>query len=99
MARLDLTPSLTSIHSEMLEYQLRATHAGMAHFANTGPLGATCGECVFWGYYRQIQNRASDNIKAVHRKGCKKFHQLTGEHGAVVPANAAACRYFERKNG
>jgi len=97
MARLGLSPSLTSIHSEQLEHQLRTTYEGQAHWANGGPFGATCGECAFWGYYQQIQNKAGDNVKAVHRRGCKKFHELTGEHGAVVPANAAACRYFERR--
>ena len=30
--------------------QVLETHVGMAHFANTGPLGATCGDC---GYYRR----------------------------------------------
>jgi hypothetical protein len=97
MARLDLTPSLTSMHSEVLDHQIRTTYAGQAHFANTGPFGATCGECAFWGYYKRVRNKAGDNVKAVHRRGCEKFYQLTGRHGEIVPANAAACRYFERK--
>jgi hypothetical protein len=95
MARLDLTPSLTSIHSETLEHQLHTTHVGMAHFANTGPFGRTCGECVFWSYCQQIRNNAGDLVRTVHRRGCKKFFELTGKHGDIVPANAAACRYFE----
>jgi hypothetical protein len=98
MARLDLTPSLTSIHSDLLEHQLRTTHKGMAHFANTGPFGATCSECEHWGYYKEIRDRDGVLLKATRRHGCEKFYELTGQHGDIVPANAAACRYFERKN-
>jgi hypothetical protein len=97
MARSDLAPLSASIRSEMLEYQLRTTHAGMAHFANTGPLGATCGECVFRGYHNQIRNNAGRLRQGVHRRGCEKFYQLTGKHGDIVPASAAACKYFERR--
>jgi hypothetical protein len=95
MARLDLTLSLTSIHSEQLEHQLRTTHRGMAHFANTGPFGRTCSECAYWGYYKEIRDRDGVLLKATHRHGCKKFLELTGQHGNIVPASAAACRYFE----
>jgi hypothetical protein len=97
MVRLDLTPSLTAGYSETLEHQIRTTHAGQAHWANTGPFGATCGECVFLGYYRQHHNANGDIVKATHRDGCKKFHELTGKHGSIVPTHAAACRYFQRK--
>ena len=35
MVRLGLTPSLTAGYSETLEHQIRTTHAGQAHWANT----------------------------------------------------------------
>ena len=88
---------LTHGCSDTLEQQIRTTHCGQAHFGNTGPFGATCGECVFLGYYQQHFTKSGDRTKATYRGGCQKFHQLTGTHGAVVPANAPACRYFERK--
>jgi hypothetical protein len=99
MVRLTTSSSsyLTPGHSTTLDQQIHSTHKGQAHFGNTGPFGATCGECVFLGYYQQHFNKAGDNIKSTYRGGCKKFHELTGTHGAVVPANALACRYFERK--
>jgi hypothetical protein len=97
MARFDLSPHLICGHSETLEHQLRSTHQGQAYFGNTGPFGATCGECEFLGYYQQHRNKAGDIIKTTYRGGCQKFHQLTGKHGAIVPASASACRYFERK--
>jgi hypothetical protein len=95
--RLNLSPYLTRGYSETLEHQIRTTHAGQAHFANTGPFGATCGECVFLGYFQQIRNEAGDTVRTVHRRGCKKFYELTNAHGPVVPSHAAACRYFQRK--
>jgi|SRR6516225_4840730 hypothetical protein len=97
MARLTLTPGLTPGYSNRLNQQIRATHQGQAHFANGGPSGAICGECVFWGYYQQHHNKAGNSTKTTFRKACAKYHALTGRHGAVVPANASACRYFKRK--
>ena len=96
MARLDLTPGMTCGHSELLERQIHSTHAGQAYFGNTGPFGATCGECVFLGYSRQHRNENGDTVKATHHGGCKKFYKLTGEHGPGVPKHASACKYFER---
>jgi hypothetical protein len=96
--RLTLTPYLTSAHSDVLEHQIQSSYPGMAHFANSGPFGATCGECAFLGYHVQHRNLAGDLVKAVHHGGCEKFHQLTGKHGPVVPKKAAACKYFEAKS-
>jgi hypothetical protein len=97
MTRLALSPHLICGHPETFEHQLRTTHKGQAYFGNTGPFGATCGECTFLGYFKQHHNKAGDTVKTTYRGGCQKFHQLTGEHGAIVPAKAPACRYFERK--
>jgi len=91
------TPNLTQGYSDVLEHQIRTTHAGQAFFANSGPFGATCGDCAYLGYHWQVRNENGDIAKTVRRGGCKKFYQLTGNHGPVVPAHAAACRYFERK--
>jgi len=91
------TLHLTKYFSDVLAHQIRATHPGQAHFANTGPFDATCGDCVFLGYRRQIRNNSGDTVRSVGYRGCGKFYQLTGKHGPVVPAHAAACRYFERK--
>jgi len=97
MAHLNLSSSLTRGHSAELDHQIRTTHAGQAHFANTGPFGATCGECVFLGYHQKHFSKAGDLVRATHRGGCEKFYQLTNKHGPIVPAHAAACRYFERR--
>jgi hypothetical protein len=90
-------PFLTQGHSDLVTQQIRATVPGMAHFANTGPFGATCGDCVFLGYFQQIRDAAGNMVTAKHRKGCGKYFRLTATHGATIPANTSACRYFERK--
>jgi hypothetical protein len=65
---------LTPGASEVLEHQLRTTHPGMAHFANTGPFGATCGNCGMLGYHRQHRNTSGDLIKTTFTHGCAKFY-------------------------
>ena len=92
-------PSLTRGHSDILEYQIRSSHPGMAHFANTGPLGRTCAECKHLGYHQQRRD-AAGNLTATtfRRNGCEKFHELTGKHGPAVPLSAAACKYFRPKD-
>jgi hypothetical protein len=97
MARLTLFSGLTPGHSSVLEHQISTTHAGQAHWANSGPFGAVCGECAFLGYSRQHFNKNGDPVGATRHGGCEKFRELTGTHGPVVPAHAAACKYFERK--
>jgi len=91
------TSHLTQGHPDVLTHQIRATHPGQAHFANTGPFGATCGDCLFLGYRQQIRNETGDIVKTVRRTGCKKFYELTNKHGPAVPAHAAACRYFSKE--
>jgi hypothetical protein len=93
-----ITPHLTSGYDEILAHQIRTTQPGMAHFANSGPFGTTCGQCQHLAYYQQRRDAAGNLIGAKFRRdGCRKFFELTGKHGPLVPANAAACKYFERK--
>jgi hypothetical protein len=91
------TSFLTSGHSPELAKQIQRTREGQAHFAGTGPLGATCGECTHLGYWKQTHNAKGDTVKTQHVGGCAQFHKLTGKHGPVVPPGTVACRYFERR--
>jgi hypothetical protein len=95
--RLRLTPSLTRGYSDEIERQLAVTYEGMAFFADTGPFGETCGNCSFFGYYKVEHNLAGAVVSSVRVRGCAKFKQLTGKNGPPIPAGAAACKYFERK--
>jgi hypothetical protein len=90
-------PYLTPGYSPELVSQIRQTVPGMAHWAASGPTGATCGECAYLGYWKQIRNRAGDTVSTERRRGCAKFYELTGEHGPTVPPSCAACRHFEKR--
>jgi hypothetical protein len=91
------TTHLTAGYSPEFTAQIRQSRPGMAHFAATGPFGATCGGCVFLGYWRQRRNGYGEIVKTERVGGCEKFHQLTGKHGPVVPPRTEACRYFQRR--
>jgi hypothetical protein len=98
MARLAVNSHLTRAYPDALEHQLRTSHPGMAHFANSGPFGAICGQCQHLGYHQQRRDAAGNLIDAKFlRDGCRKFFELTGKHGPPVPSDAGACKYFQRK--
>ena len=90
-------PFLTTGHSPELAAQIRQSRPGMAHFAATGPFGATCGECAYLGYWRQRRSGNGEIVNTERTGGCEKFHELTGKHGAVVPPGTEACRHFARR--
>jgi hypothetical protein len=75
---------------------MRATRPGQAHWAGSGPSGKSCGECCHLGYFKQHRNARGDTVRSEHTGGCRRYFQLTGEHGPVVPRNAGACRHFEQ---
>jgi hypothetical protein len=84
--RLPMTHGLTAVNQ-----QAASTFVGMAHFAGTGPVGGTCGQCSFWGDGNQPERFAKDRMKP---RTCLKHRQLTGREGAAVPHYAGACRHF-----
>jgi hypothetical protein len=92
------TSHLTAGYSAELEQQIRNTRPGMAHLADSGPPGATCGACQFLSYWRHIRNDSGDILRSTKSHGCEQFFKLTGKHGPAVSRNAGACRHFvERK--
>jgi hypothetical protein len=92
--KLDLTPNLTAGFGHELAGQIRRSHAGMAHFADTGPAGTTCGACVFLDDKFVGKPRKERRLQ---QPGCRKYFQLTGWHGGTVPTSTPSCRYFEAK--
>jgi hypothetical protein len=95
-ARARASSYLTAGYAPELAAQMRATRPGQAHWAGSGPNGKTCGDCAYLGYFKQHRNASGDTISSEHTGGCRRFFQLTGEHGAVVPRNAGACRHFQQ---
>jgi hypothetical protein len=74
MSKLNILPSVVDRQVEHV-----SSHAGMAYFANTGPLGTFCGECG---------NREK-------RGRCLLAKQFNGGKSLVaVPAEASSCKYF-----
>jgi hypothetical protein len=75
----------------------------MAYFANTGPFGRTCGECIHHGYKR-VSSKEKWNeyaqawiAKTYKVTACAMFKRLSGNHGPPVGADNPACKYFEAK--
>lgn len=75
----------------------QATHAGMAHWAGTGPDGKSCIGCAL---FRQRKKEAGAD-KDIAREGrCRRFIRVNRAlHGSApifyVPPETPACRYFE----
>jgi hypothetical protein len=86
MAAMPLVnPSLTDINKEHAQ-----TEPGMAHFAGTGPAGATCGKCGFWGY-----KKPTSRDRMVSHNGCYKYYELMKKDGPAIKASLPACKYYE----
>lgn len=98
MARqLSLGNHLTSPDPE-LDRQLSKTYAGMAHIAGTGPKGATCRECLYWGNRNGKQRYSGKAMGGNMLKPgpCNRYREIMGKKGGEVPYGASACRHFER---
>jgi hypothetical protein len=87
-------PHLTSIDPE-LDKRVKATPPGMAHWAGTGPDGATCGQCRHYGYDTPLRN-AHDNVIGTVEKlnSCRRFFELMRRHGKPLPPLTPSCRHF-----
>ena len=83
---LERTPGLTIAHPPRIAEAIAQSYEGMAHFAGTGPRGATCGGCIHWG---------NGTGQEARERGCSKFRSMTGCVSKMVPMFASACRYFE----
>ena len=62
------------------------SHAGMAHFAGTGPEGKVCGECAHYWH-------APDGFEG----RCGMYRKLMGRKRLDVrfPKTVESCKYFE----
>ena len=57
---------------------------GMAHYAGSGPLGKTCGDCA-------------NRTPWPEHGDCAVYRRLAGRIGRTLTKRWAACRYFEEK--
>jgi hypothetical protein len=66
-----------------LEAAYRATPPGMAHWAGSGPVGRTCGQCLYLVGHKRKHHR------------CYKYFQLMGRWSGEIARVTASCRHFE----
>lgn len=77
------------------ENMVARTPAGMAHWAGTGPKGATCRECSFYlpnGYSSSKTARGG----LLKNGPCKKYIDMTGVDNKRTPFETPSCKYFEK---
>ena len=72
---------LTSTNPE-LERLARLTPKGMAHWASSGPINTTCGECAHLLSLKRKQNR------------CAEFYRMMGVWGGFIPRATPSCQHF-----
>lgn len=73
--------------------EVQETHAGMAYFANTGPLGLTCGKCGFYtrgrcGKFRELTKQGG-GVVPKQTPSCKYFASDEVKlYKPIAPVNA-----------
>jgi hypothetical protein len=96
MTRLTVTEGLNREGQEEIIAAVSQTHAGMAHFALTGPAGRSCRECAHCassGKWFSARGRLAGAPKPAP---CSKFEKLMHLEagGPPVPHDAHACKFF-----
>jgi hypothetical protein len=81
-----------TVIDEVLERSEFETAPGMAHWAGSGPEGATCGKCRFYGYTFVKSNGNHAN----KRSACESFYKMTGRHGGTLEERQTGCKYFSK---
>jgi hypothetical protein len=80
--------NLTQIFEPEVERAWRETPAGMAHWAASGPVGATCMDC-------QHLDLAKDS--KTEKAQCRKYAELMRRPGKKFSKRFAACKYFDAR--
>lgn len=81
---------LTVIDADLERAEMQ-TAPGMAHWAGSGPAGAKCGNCRFYGY-EFVKPNGNHSFK---RSACGKFYAMTRRHGGSLEECQIACKYFD----
>jgi hypothetical protein len=88
--------NLTTPNQQIEDYE-KTTTPGMAHWAGTGPAGATCGKCKFWSYFETVW-RGDHTVTVKHGARCEKYWRMTGRHGTeTIEEKTSACRHYEAR--
>ena len=90
---LTIIPELTD-RDEPERRRALATHAGMVHYAGSGPAGAWCHDCRYWA------NESTGNAPRAGQEEplCQKYRSMMqGNKAPKIPGGAAACKYFDER--
>ena len=79
------TPHLTESHDAVMTGYIKNSHAGMAHWAGSGPEGKYCSDCQF------MKKATKKSAKGI----CTEFKRMSGTKGKRFPVTARACRFYE----
>jgi hypothetical protein len=85
------------LHRDETTALAETTHQGQAHFAGTGPFGATCIECKLWMFYDWHSAHGKHGGEPKDAP-CAKYRQLMRKEGPKIPHAASACKYFEERD-
>jgi hypothetical protein len=89
-----MTDHLTVV-DPAFERHRRATYAGMASWAMTGPAGTTCRECLHWNGCGKDTGYVA-TWRTLKARPCAKYRSLmNNKTGAAVPHDAPSCRFFQ----
>lgn len=72
------------------------TYKGQAHIAGSGPRGAVCRQCVYWGSKGSPREHPGFYSKNGLIKDAFCNYPISGKAPAAFPNYASACRFFER---
>lgn len=91
---LDYTDRL--IRDTEVDRKARQTHSGQAHWAGSGPSGASCRGCEHFawkvtGGWHSLNGKHAGAPKPAQ---CSQFRKMTGRAGDSIPHDAQACKYF-----
>lgn len=90
-----LTPGLMPPDDAVQARRLAASVPGMAHWAETGPDGRTCRECLHWGSGKRFRREEGQLCP----RRCRQFSRLMqGAEGPGVPHGQASCRHFSLRD-
>jgi hypothetical protein len=76
-----------NLFHDVLGLRAQETHPGQAFFANTGPIGMTCGDC----------EHASNKTAKGRVLYCGEHFRMRGKWGVSITPELPACKYFARK--
>lgn len=91
---MEQTSFLTKPHDELTQQRYKDSHAGMAHWAGTGPEGTTCRQCQHAYDFDRYSKSHKTMAGRLRNARCRRYQGMTGRKGNKFDPNTASCRFF-----